>query len=368
MHVVLDARMLDSGGIGTYLKNLILKLKAYPLRLELLVTEQSLKKHSFLIEYDCRVFNTPIYSIKEQYLFPKIIPHCDLFWSPHFNVPLLPIKAQKRLVSIHDVFHLAWSKSFSLLERLYAKKLIQTAAKRSDRVITVSQFSATQIINYTSINPKKMEVIYHGIDHYNFSDSDQHHRLQQDALPKRYVLFVGNLKPHKNLLNLLKAFSQVVEHDPDLYLIIVGKKTGFIHGENFDDIMKQNSILDQRVQFLDYVEDQSIRRLYTGAECLIFPSFYEGFGFPPLEAMSVGCPVVASSIPSLQEICKEVVFYIDPYSVESISQGILSLLQNAPLKRLLIQRGKEHVKRFTWSMSAEDHYSIIKELIESDKN
>ena len=137
--ICLDARMLDSGGIGVYLKRIILGLTSF--RLRLLVFPDAIIKYPWLSPFELLVAPFPIYSVQEQIRLPFLIPSCDIFWSPHFNIPLLPIRAKKRVVTIHDVYHLAFAPTFKPWERVYAKTVIQRAVSCSHVVITISEFS-----------------------------------------------------------------------------------------------------------------------------------------------------------------------------------------------------------------------------------
>ncbi len=354
--------MLNSGGIGTYLKNIIIHLKTYPLHMKLLIHPSMHQQYSFLDTLDCIHCNASIYSIKEQWQLPRLIPACDIFWSPHFNVPFLPIKAKKQLVTIHDVCHLALASFLSPLERIYAKKLIRTAIRKSEKIITGSHFSSNELRRYTGVDDSKVSVIYYGIDHFYFDNQSSITHVQQKyQLPERFVLFVGNLKPHKNLTTLMKAFKELISHDPSLYLVIVGKSKGMMNRENITAWL-QDAKLSKHLLHLSEVEDEDLPAIYQLALCLAFPSLYEGFGLPPLEAMKVGCPVLASSIAPVREVCQENVLYVDPCSIKEITSGIFELVNDATLRTNLILKGKEWVKQYTWKKSAEEHFKILNEI------
>ncbi|MCX7942882.1 MAG: glycosyltransferase family 4 protein, partial [Dictyoglomaceae bacterium] len=182
-------------------------------------------------------------------------------------------------------------------------------------------------------------------------------------LPEKFILYVGNVKPHKNLKNTLLAFKIVKEEIDDLSLVIVGKKEGFIKEdiEVFNLLSKDND-LQERVVFTGYVEKFDIPKIYNLASILVFPSIYEGFGLPPLEAMACGCPVVASDIPVIREICEDAVYYVNPYNPMEIAKGIISVFQDRNLRERLIEKGWRRVNKFTWEESAKKHLEVILEI------
>ncbi|NGX36026.1 MAG: D-inositol 3-phosphate glycosyltransferase, partial [Candidatus Anoxychlamydiales bacterium] len=309
--ICIDARMIESAGIGTYLKSLLKNLKSKNFKISLIVKPRVIERVKWLKNFDLIYLDAPIYSIKEQLLLPFKIPKCDLFFVPHFNIPLLPIRAKKRLVTIHDVYHLAFLSSLKFFEKIYAKYFICKAALHSDKIITVSEFSKSEIIKYTKVKSDKIEVIHNAIDRDLFNikkdekNTDNIEKKQSEnkkkidklkILPKKYFLFVGNLKPHKNLINLLKAFEKIHKDFNDIFLVIVGKSANLINAIDIQKVLEKKEFLRKKVIFIDNALDEELPYIYRGAISLVFPSYYEGFGYPPLEAMSVKCPVIASNV------------------------------------------------------------------------
>ncbi|NGX26950.1 MAG: D-inositol 3-phosphate glycosyltransferase [Chlamydiae bacterium] len=280
--------MIHHAGIGTYIRNLLphLQLHQVPLR-------------------------SSIYTLKEQIEFSRKIPPCDLFWSPHFNVPLFPIKAKKRIVTIHDVYHLDHPQSFA--KYTYAKMLYRKAVEASARIITVSEFSKGRILHHFPQAKEKITVIHPGADHL------LHVEPKPIETPSSFFLFVGNEKPHKNLSLVRKVI-------PNLIVV-----NGSLPIEN-------------------------LCWLYRNAEALIFPSFYEGWGLPPLEAMSLGCPVVTSNAASIPEACQNAALYFDAKSPEDLKRA-LSLLPEK--KEALIAKGKERSSQLTWKHAARQHAEFL---------
>lgn len=365
--LLLDSRMIDFSGIGTYLQNLIPFLKK-EVNLILLGNKNTIE--NYIHEKDLKIIpiRSSIYFPYEQIEFLFKIRSVDIFWSPHFNVPIFPIRAKKRIVTIHDIFHLAFKELYSPFERVYIKLLINSALNLSDMIITVSNFSKSEIIKYTQIKEDKIKVIYNGVNKEKFKVYDKKDlekiRLKY-RLPDRFILFVGNIKPHKNLKGLLKAFKVVIEElDEDLFLVITGKQEGFLKGDTeIFKLINTNPLLKKRIFLTGYINEKDLPILYNLAELFIFPSFYEGFGLPPLEAMACGCPTVVSRIPPLLEICGDATYYVDPYNINDIAKGIIEVLSKKELRETLIKKGFERVKLFSWENSAKEHLKLIKEIL-----
>lgn len=345
MEICLDARMVSCSGIGTYIRNLITRLKQPPFQLKLIVSPQSLTEWPFLSDFDLIFSQSSYYSIQEQLELPFIIPSCDLFWSPHYNVPLLPIRAKKRMVTIHDVYHLAYGFTLSFPKRLYAKTMLLQAAKKSDAIITVSQFSRREITQYVGSFPH-IEVIPLGVDRSHFYPSEDEKKIKEVkkkyALPEKFLLFVGNLAPHKNIQGLLKALPNLEE---PIVLVVAGKT------------MKSTPEYPKDLaQFIGKVEEEELPILYQLAYATVLPSFYEGFGLTPLEAMSCGSPVVVSQVASLPEVCKDCAIYVDPYKPPSIAEGIEKV---KPIREEMKRKGFERSEFLNWDLCAERHRDLI---------
>lgn len=329
-HLCVDARLYDGGGIGTHLKAILPRLENFSLTL---LTNKYLD-----IDFPASqvVIKSPIYSIKEQIELPIKIPPCDLFWSPHYNIPLSPIRAKKRLVTIHDVYHLAHFSSLSLREKIYSRLMVNAALHHSDVIMTDSYFSEAEIRKYCKNFKKKLSVV--PSCYLTYPDKQYF-----DELPQEYILYVGAIRNHKNIARLLQAY-ELLKNPPTL--VFAGKK--------YNNISLPSYVCD-----LGYVPDEALPQLYKNAILFVFPSLYEGFGIPPLEAMYYGCPSVVSNAASLPEVCGNAVHYVDPLSIISIKQGIEFLLNNPNKRDELIKIGREHVKFFSPENSAKKFVDTI---------
>jgi len=361
MKITIDVRMFLSSGIGSYLKNLL------PLIIEnlsnisfSLLGQESVLSKAGILDYsnvDHIPFNVPIYSIKEQLVITRLIPkNTDLFWSPHYNIPLM--YKGKLFVTVHDLNHLALTQpGFDWAKKKYAKYLFKKILQKADRIITVSNFSRSEYIKYFGLEKdfEKIVAVHNGLLINEVIGDNNPHK-------KPYVLTVGNVKPHKNLVRLLNAFNKIKDLIPHT-LFIVGKKSGFISGD--ENLIKKVDAFGERVIMTGFLSDEELQNYYSHAEAFVFPSLYEGFGFPPLEAMAVGTPVVASNAASIPEVCGDAALYFDPYDINDMARKILQIIQDKSLKNEYIYRGKLQVARYSWEDTAKQIIYIIKKIIGS---
>ena len=319
-HVTVDARMINASGIGTVIKNILKRI--IPQKREwhfyILGNIAELKKFDFLCQSNTELIicDAPIYSIKEQFALIKSIPEdTDVFWAPHYNIPLFYFG--RLVVTVHDVFHLAMPQFVKgIHKRAYARFMFEMVKRKADKIIAVSNFTAFELEKYVHVPKEKITVIYNGIDEEWFNVE-----RGEDVHDKPYILYVGNVKPHKNLVTLVKAFMKIKDK-VDYDLIIVGKKEGFITGDQ--EIAKMAAEEPNRIIFTGFVEDEQLKQYYKQAAIFVFPSLYEGFGLSPLEALATGCNrVICSDAASLPEICGDMVQYFNPNDEESLAYAIL---------------------------------------------
>lgn len=348
--ICIDARMATSSGIGTYIRSLLPRLKDQ-FKIRLIVHPDCSTQCPELSIFDQIVTSISVYSVKEQGMFSLKVPQCDLFWSPHFNIPLLPIRSRRRLVTIHDVFFLACPEGLGFLKRSYARLFFNAAVRFSDHVITDSLFSLSEIEKHIGLYPNKLTSIPLGVDKEKF----QLHSVNQEIkVSSKYILFVGNLAPHKNICNLIRSLDYLPS---DVHLILVGKESKWIEWKN--EVQKRK----ERITVCGKVKHETLVWLYQNAVMLVHPSLYEGFGFTPLEAMSAGCPVVSSNIASLPEVCGDAAMYVNPYSVENIAGGISNVWNNMNLQEQLRIKGRKQITHFNWDICAYRHAEIIDRML-----
>jgi glycosyltransferase involved in cell wall biosynthesis len=226
--------------------------------------------------------------------------------------------------------------------------------KHSKHIITVSEFSKKEISSYFGIDESKISIVYNGVD-----EKFKPKKLENQ---ERYILGVSSIAYHKNFISLIKAFLQL--KDKSIKLYIVGGLNEKIFGKNSSkvlDYIKNND----NIRFLGRVDDNKLIELYSNAVCFVYPSLYEGFGIPPLEAQACGCPVVLSDIPVFKEIYGDSAVYFNPQDPLDIAEKIEMVIDDIELRNNLTQKGLNNAKKYTWENSAKQFFRIINEVIKN---
>ena len=280
----------------------------------------------------------------------------DVFFSPTHYLPLFT--SSPSVVSILDVSYLYFPSLFKKKDLYKLKFWGGYSIRKAKKIITISNSSKNDIIKMYKVNPDKVAVVYPGI---KIRDSES--RIQNmEELKKKfgidsaYILFVGTLQPRKNIVRLIEAFSKL---KGDIELVIVGKK-----GWQFEEILSapEKYGVESKVKFLNSVSDEDLPSLYKNALCFCLPSLYEGFGLPILEAMQYGCPVATSNVSSLPEAGGGAALYFDPEDTEDINKTLQTLIDDEELRRKLIKKGFEQVKKFSWEKTAKETLKVLEEV------
>jgi glycosyltransferase involved in cell wall biosynthesis len=309
-----------------------------------------------------RVLNKTLWM---QALLPLSLTRLDLEVC-HFTNNVGPIWSPRPTVlTLHDMT-LWLLPEFHTARRIASMRpIIPLAARRAAAVITVSQSAKTDIVRVLGLTPDKVRVIYE-------APSPHFHRLTDRGaledvrrrydLPERFVLHVGTLEPRKNLIRLLKALAMLRQaHQMDHRLVLVGNQ-GWHHGEIFAAVERFD--LRSCVQFAGYVPLDDLVAVYNLADALVFPSLYEGFGLPVVEAMACGTPVVTTTRGSLREIAGDAAIFVEPTETESIADGLRQILEDANLRAELRQRGQERVKQFSWERAAHQTLQVYQHAVQ----
>ena len=294
------------------------------------------------------------YSLLEQLTVPFALRRAriDLFHAPHYVVS--PLTSCPMVVTIHDCIHLRFPQYLpNRAAHVYALAMMTMAARRARRILTVSHASKEDILRYLKVPAAKIEVIYNALDERLATppaEEEVTRVRERFQLRSSFILYAGNIKPHKNVDRLIEAFAILRrKRGDDLKLLIIG-----------DEISKYPNLrrlvhtfqLHQYVRFLGFVPDATLAVLYRLAAAFVFPSLYEGFGLPPLEAMASGTPVITSNVSSLPEVVDDAALLIDPMDPGAIAEAMRRVLEDTALRADLICRGRERVKAFSWQRSA----------------
>ena len=367
MRIAIDVRKLHDFGIGTYVRNLVRWLARLDQESEyVLICRPEDCEHVEQLGPNFRPLpdRSPNYSVFEQLTVPVdlVRARADLFHAPHYVLPAFtPCRS---IVTIHDCIHLMFPQYLpGRLAHTYARVAFWIAAHRSARVLTVSEASKRDILRLCPVPSDKVDVIYNAIDdRFNQPpDATQMMRVRERyQLHDRFLLYSGNVKPHKNLERLIDAFARLRRQGiDDIKLLITGSEISryatlrrAVHRYN----------LHQHVRFLGFLSAETLATLYHLADAFVFPSLYEGFGLPPLEAMASGTPVLTSNVSSLPEVVGDAALLIDPYDPVAIADGLRRILSDDSMRARLISRGRERAARFSWEESAGRVLSIYRQV------
>jgi len=313
--------------------------------------------------YPNKILNYLLFKI---FNYPKIdeILATDRFFMPHLN--FIGLKYSGRSVlTIHDLSFLKYPEFFSWRKNFWhymvnAKKLI----KQAGQIIAVSEHTKRDIMEHCGVDGDKIKVIYSGIgEEFKKIAGDSHEKLLEVKtkynLPDKFILFLGTVEPRKNVEGIIRAYNQLRINSPELRnvkLVIAGSR-----GWKSDKIYRawgQSSFKDD-IKLLGYVDNKDRIYLYNLASMFVYPSFYEGFGLPPLEAMACGCPVITSFSSSLPEVVADAALLVDPYNINDIARAMKEVLTNENLKNQLVARGFGRANQFSWQKTAKEYLEIL---------
>lgn len=284
----------------------------------------------------------------------------DVLFVPAHTTPLLTPK--ETVVTVHDIGFEHYPELYSWADKLYHRFSIQVIKRKVDRIITISKYSRDDIVNFYNIAKHKVKIVANGYDNKRYkqlevSDSD----LSKHKIPEKFILFIGRLEAKKNTASLVEAFAQFLEKNPDSThkLVLVGKQGyGF---EKVVEIIEKYNIQD-KVIMPGWLDDEDLPKLLNKASLFVFPSLFEGFGIPVLEAMACGCPVICSNTTSLPEAAGEAALMFDPTNLDDIVARMEQVLLNPEVSESLREKGLNRVKDFSWEKCALETLDVIKSV------
>ena len=346
-NIVIDYRMNNYSGIGTYMRTIIpgIITKLHSTNFHLIINESDANVIGFDNVAIISVNSKP-YSFKEHFEIPNKVPRkIDLYWSPHYLHPFF-LKANY-LLTIHDLYHL--NKSDNIFKNIYSYLYFAHIRYCEYDLIAVSNFTKNELLK---LNFKKTNInmIHNGLDN----------RYKNLSLKnKDYILTVGSLKKNKNILRLVQAYESI-QNSINLDLFIVGDYKNI---RNKDTLALSKIQTNKRIHLLGVLKQNELEQCYNSANFYIHPSIYEGFGYPPLEAMSCGCPVLSSKEGSLSEVCKDGALYFDAYNYKDIASKMRDFLSDDLCREKLINRGNEVILDYKLSKAIDKTAQLIEDFI-----
>lgn len=354
LNVIIDTRMIDRHlhGIARYAYEII-KCMSLKNKIHMMLLTNDLRLSSELFGQFNNIefikIKSKFLSLNEQIELPLIVNKYKgkaIFHSPSFVSS--PFIKAKMIMTIHDLNHLRFPQYYTPFHKYYYKYIVKPSALKCEKIITVSEFSKREIVNWLGCSEEKVVVTYNGVDH-KFKPIDDVNKLekvkQKYSLPNKFILYIGNLKPHKNVETLVKSMSLV---NQDFNLVINGKVN-----ESLKNLISKFN-LKSRIKFIGYVEDSDLPVLYNLASVFVFPSLYEGFGLPPLEAMACGCQAIVSDTSSLPEVMGDLGYKFSPNNYEELAELINKVANDKYEKQKLLDRAK----LFNWKKTCDKTFEI----------
>lgn len=302
-------------------------------------------KFSFKV-VKCGSFNTHLW---EQISLPRYLKR--------IGSPLLisftgcgPLNYSNQIMTIHDVSHERYPEWFSKNYYRFYHYMMPRIGKKAHAVLTVSEFSKKEIVDTLGINSEKIHVVHSNVPFHNKPSKEEVLSFTRNPEAERYILAVSSMDPRKNFVRLVEAFDKIKDKSVKLYIIGMSFKAF-----NTPDLQK---LIGENVHLPGYIPDEKLQTMYQNALLSVYPSLYEGFGLPPLESMTYGCPVINSDIPALREVSQDAALYVDPYNVDDITQKIEQLLVDEPLRKELQEKGLQQIKKYSWDKSAKQVYEL----------
>lgn len=374
----LQSCLKNKSGIGIYTYELTKRLQQYK-DLELnghifnFINRNDISKDLEGIEIEkkiCSLFPYGVYRriwnyipIKYNWLFND---KADIYHFFNFIVP--PRVNGKVITTVYDMTYKLYPET---MDKNNLKRLnddMEYSVNRSDKIITITESSKKDIIKFLDINPSKIEIIPCGVDYNTFNrvlcDEQKLNVRKKYNLPQDYILYMGTLEPRKNIDSIIEAFALLKKQKDfdNIKLVIAGKK-GWLFESIFDLVNKLG--LNNQVIFTDYVDEIDKPIIYNMAKLFVFPSLYEGFGIPVLEAMASSVPVITSNVSSLPEVAGDAAILVDPKDIGGIAKNMIKILSDDHFKNELVRKGHTQAQKFTWEASAEKLYNIYKEVMKS---
>jgi len=364
-HIAIDARKYFDFGIGTYVQNLsnaLSKLDSAH-RYSLLVSEDDFSRVDCPARWTKEAVHHRKYSLGELFLFGYQVRGfgVDMFHAPHYTLPVGLVG--KSVVTVHDLIHLKFPRYFTAVQKAYARIVLWHVARNAGAIITGSEHTKRDVVETLKVNERKVYSIHHGVQpgFQKVLEPGRIHAFRERfSLRNPYVLYVGNIKPHKNIPTLLRAFERIAASYKDLDLVFAGE---LLSKNNYLTKLVQTLGIGRRIRDLGHLATEELVRCYSEAEVLVLPSLYEGFGFTAVEAMACETPVVAANTSSLPEVVGEAGLIFEALDPKSLEDALRTVLSEPQTRRRLAEEGKRNIRRFSWDQAAQETLRVYETVL-----
>ena len=282
----------------------------------------------------------------------------DLFWGPRHHLPLWLSPKTKTVLTVHDIVHRRYPQSMALPNLMMERLLLSLSIRRSDAIIADSNSTSFDLQRYYGADARCIRTIYPGTPPLKAVAAQ--HVKPAGGLPCKYFLFVGTLDPRKNFFRIFQAFERIEPEKNNLHLVIVGGE-GW-KNKDFHQMITRHP-LRSSIHLTGYVPRDQLALYYQNSLCLLFPSMYEGFGFPILEAMSLGTPVITANTASMPEVAQEAALLVDPFDVNALAAAMIRIMEDESLRDQLKIKGIKRAKKFSWAECAEKTLAVFESVL-----
>jgi len=379
MHIAIDGKRYfrNTSGLGRYSRTLVKALVQLPQEQEFSITLFKPKGKTLFAEH----LHPRLSVVQARYMLPgdlgngiwrfRTLPKLitkEKFTIFHGPSHVIPLKCScPTVVTMFDLIFLRYPQYFRRWDRIYYGMAFKKSAQRADHIISISEATKADLITYCGVDPAKITVIYPGIDEvFSLLAEDELKSVNKKfGLPPAYILYVGTIEPRKNILTLARAFDLACDRkhiNPDYHLVIAGQK-GWFYDDVFAGIDKLSN--KHRIMFLGPVYGKELAALYQAATVMAYPSQSEGFGYPVIEAMKLGTPVLTSGTSSMVEAGGDAAHLVDPMDIEAIEAGLVRIINDPLYRSELIRKGSEHVQQFSPRIMAQQTFEVYRHLANS---
>ncbi|WP_459201916.1 glycosyltransferase family 4 protein [Methanococcus sp. CF] len=351
-------------GVGNYVYNILKCMTFYSQSMNLCTINYT--ETCFFEDIQEIIIDNPFNKFNKNFLWAQTLPFSkslqdlDIIHNP-YQLPTFTKFKQKYIMTTHDIIQTIFFEETKKSIYLSQKIMLLRSLKSADKIIAVSENTKNDLINHFKIPPNKIKVIYNAADKTfaKLNEIEISDIKKKYAINYSFILYVGGLAAHKNIIRLIEAYNILKKLGVTHKLVLAGVKR-YKYKEIFETIEKLN--LQNDVIFTGYVPDEDLPGLYNAADLFVYPSLYEGFGIPPLEAMQCGTPVITSNTSSLPEVVGDAGIMVNPYDVDELANKMYEVLTNEYLRKEMSKKGLERAKLFSWKKCAEEHIKVYEEV------